>query len=60
MADGAVILLTIARHETKVADDGQVRITVWDIANKKYTHFINEEDGVWSKQLTDDGKQVYV
>ncbi len=60
MPDGTVILLTITRHETKVADDGQVRMSVWTPDKKKYTHFVNADDGDWSKQLTNDGKQVYV
>lgn len=60
MSDGVVMLLNIKEHKTILSDNGQARIEVKDVHNKKFTHFINEEDGTWSKQLTDDGKQVYV
>lgn len=53
------IQITITHHETKVSDDGQHRVIVTDAHKKKYTHFINEEDGDWGKMLR-TGNTVWV
>jgi len=58
--NGQLLFITIQKHETKVSDNGKYRIIVTDTNNRKYTHFVNEDDGNWAKCLTNDGSKVYV